>query len=163
MSATCSICTSDKAGAINSFLAAGRSPNWIENEMKRVGTPTKAETVRRHRERCLNGDSQNAVLAGAMATGGHGMGREDFAHAVRAVAHQKLEEGTLSVRAEHGLQAQALLDRRAEKAADRQLMTDMALLLSGARPEAGPPQELVIEGEWSEIEPLAPLALVARD
>jgi hypothetical protein len=43
-----------------------------------------------------------------------------------------LRAGQLRVTAQHGLTAQALLDRRAEKAADRDLALNMARLLSGA-------------------------------
>ena len=158
MAQACGICTSDRAPTINSMLAAGRAGNWIEREMKRLGKPTKAETVRRHLANCLNGNPQTAALAERAA--GHPVSNDDFAAAVRAEAQKLLAEGKLSVRTEHGLSAQALIDRRAEKQADRRLMIEMAGLLAGTRSLGGPPEDL-IEGEWEEVETLAPLALVA--
>lgn len=161
MAQACGICTSDRLPIINSMLAAGRAGNWIEREMKRLGKPTKAETVRRHLRNCLNGNPK----AGALVEKGQGLpvNDEDFAAAVRAEAQRLLTDGKLSVRTEHGLSAQALIDRRAEKQADRRLMIEMAGLLAGTRSLQGPPEDL-IEGEWSEVDDdqtLAPLALVA--
>ena len=51
---------------------------------------------------------------------------------VQKRAIELLAAGDLRVTAQHGLQAQALLDRRAEKQADRDLALNMARLLSGA-------------------------------
>lgn len=159
MAQACGICTSDRAPIINAMLAANRAANWIEREMKRLGKPTKAETVRRHLTRCLNNNPGTAALVERGA--GHPVSNDDFAAAVRAEAQRLLGEGKLSVRTEHGLSAQALIDRRAEKQADRALMIEMAGLLAGVRRMDGPPEDL-IEGEWEEVgDPLAPLALVA--
>ena len=77
-----------------------------------------------------------------------------------------LADGELKIKTEHGLVAQGLLDRRAEKQADRRLMVELAGLLSGARAHAQMPDDLIVEGEWEEVEPdtaLAPLALVAGE
>jgi hypothetical protein len=164
MNTRCSICTSDKAGTINSFLAAGRSANWIEGEMRRLGQPTKGETVRRHHVKCLNEDAKGTITRSAIKTGGAGMNPTDFAEAVRAEAARLLADGDLKIRAEHGLSAQALIDRRAEKQADRQMMVEMARLLSGSGPMIEPPDD-IIAGEWREVdepEGLAPLALVGE-
>ena len=69
----------------------------------------------------------------------------DFAVAIRAEANRLLAAGSLHVSAAHGLQAQALIDRRIEKQADRALMVQLAGLLLGGSME--PPADL-IEGEW---------------
>lgn len=161
---SCSICSSEKGPLVNSMLASGRSANFIEGEMKRLDKPTKAETVRRHLERCLNGNAKGAVVAERRAGTRAAMGDVDFATAIREEAQRLLDDGKLHVRAEHGLQAQALIDRRAERAADRQLMIQMAGLLAGGRIEQVP-DDLVIEGEWQEVEAeverSAPLELVS--
>lgn len=162
MARICAICSDDRLPIVNSMLAAGRSLTWIEKEMKNLGKPTKSETVSRHLRNCLNDNRQ----AGAISERGAGLpvSNEDFALAVRAEAQKMLNEGRLSVRTEHGLTAQALLDRRAEKQADRRLMVELAGLLSGARRIEGPPDDLIV-GEWSEVpaDGMAPLALVAGD
>lgn len=165
MAQACGICTSDRAATINSHLAAGRSASWIEREMKRLEKPTKAETVRRHLTNCLNGNPKAGPIR--ERANGQSVSDEDFAAAVRAEAQKLLAEGKLSVRTEHGLSAQALIDRRAEKQADRRLMLEMASLLAGTRSLQGPPEDL-IEGEWREVDDdedqtLAPLALVAGE
>lgn len=169
----CGICESDRKNVVNAFLQAGRTPNWIEHRLREMGSPTKAETVRKHLHRCLNGSAENiALLQEAIPEPGKPAPevdpRADFAMAIRAEANRKLAAGELTVNAQHGLAAQALIDRREEKKADRQLMVELAGLLSGARSLQGPPEEL-IEGEWREVtdDPettaLAPLALVAGD
>jgi hypothetical protein len=61
----------------------------------------------------------------------------DFATAVRDAANEALAEGELSVRVDHGLAAQALLDRRMEKQADRKLQVELARLLAGGRGVTG--------------------------
>jgi len=165
---TCSIDTSERAGSVNALLAAGRTPHYIEGQMRALGQPTKAETIKRHLEKCLAGNPR----AGTALDGKGGMST-DFATAVRNEASRLLaseDRGGLKIRTEHGLAAQALLDRRAEKQADRVLMVELARLLSGSRITSEPDPDLIVEGEWREVEPqedadgaLAPLALVAGD
>lgn len=168
----CSICASDRRALVDAFLSAGKSMNWIEREMKRLEKPTKSETVSKHFNICLRSDKSNTALLEAAATGRATGLQGDFAAAVQKVALEKLAAGELRIKTQDGLAAQALLDRRAEKAADRSLMVEIAALLSGARVEV--PSE-VIEGEWSEVEQraisetspdsggLAPLRLVASE
>jgi hypothetical protein len=149
----CGICKppAERRTVIESMLAAGRSANFIEGEMKRLGQPTKAETVTRHLRLCLKGNPVNSSLV---------IGSPDFAAAVQARAQEMMDNGELKVRTQDGLAAQALLDRRAEKAADRDLMLNLARLMSGAR--SAVPVE-VIEGTYRELtddEVLAPNALV---
>lgn len=170
----CGICRSDRLPVVNAFLAAGRTAQWIEREMKNLNSPTKAETVRKHLNNCLNGNAaQNAPLLekAAGANGNAISSNHDFAAAVRAEANRMLAAGDLQIRTEHGLQAQALIDRRAEKQADRRLMVEMARLLSGGALGLMSAPDDVIEGEYVDVtdQPdlnpdagLAPLALVAE-
>lgn len=136
----CSICTTSKKPVINAFLAAGRTGHWIEVQMKALGSPTKAETVRRHLERCLGGERSNASIDTA-ASG-------DFAAAVKTEALKMLQAGQLKIRTADGLQAQSLLDRRAEHAANRTLLLNITRLLVG-----GEPPEDLIEGEFVVLAP----------
>lgn len=159
---TCALDNDQRGAPINAFLAAGRAPNWIEAEMRRMGSVVKAETIRKHVRNCLAGDPQRAgfVLQDAL-DGNKVSDNGDFALAIRNEANRLLADGTLKVTAQHGLQAQALLDRRAERAADRNLLLQMAGLLSGTIDPSGPPPDLIV-GEWREVEesePFAPLAL----
>jgi hypothetical protein len=148
---TCSICDSPRHTVVNAFLAAGRSAGFIEKEMRVLGSPTKAETVLRHLSRCLNNNRTNATID-VTAAGVSG----DFALAVRAEAARLLAAGEMRVRAEHGLSAQALLDRRAEHAANRTLLLNITRLLSGGTQT---PPEMIV-GEWRELAPDARVELL---
>ena len=80
---------------------------------------------------------------------------EDLALLVRNRVVEAVKEGRLEPTVAHGLQAQALLDRRAEKTSDRQIALEMARLLSGASVIGllEPPDDLVIiEGIAEEVE-----------
>jgi len=144
----CSICAGERKTVVNTLLAAGRSPHFIEGEMRKVGSPTKAETVRRHLARCLNG--QRPGTGTIVPTGAKG----DFAQMVRDEAVRLLEAGELKVKTNDGLWAQGLIDKRAEKKADRDLLLNLTRLMVGA----APPPEL-IEGEWTEVNEDTPLRL----
>jgi hypothetical protein len=152
----CSLDTSERGTVVNSLLAAGRSASDIEREMRKLGSPTKRETILKHLRQCLNGQPDRAaLLASAEGKPPPGIENTDFALLIRSEANRLLAAGKLNVTAAHGLKAQELLDRRAEKRMDRALMVELAGLLSGARTLTGPPSDLIIEGEWKEVEPLA--------
>ena len=61
----------------------------------------------------------------------------DLATIVRDKTLQKVRAGKLSPTLQHGLMAQAMLDKRAERAADRQLAIRLAAMLAGGQPPAG--------------------------
>jgi hypothetical protein len=147
---TCSLDQSERGSTINALLAAGRSASSIEREMRQLGAPTKRETILKHLRVCLQNKPDNALLVSSIE-GKPTVENIDFAQAIRSEANRRLAAGTLTVTAAHGLKAQELLDRRAEKRMDRALMVELAGLLSGARSLHGPPSDLVIEGEWREV------------
>jgi len=109
----------------------------ISAQTRTMGKAIKRETLMRHYKACLAGvkplldDSTAQDIADA---GKHAQTQAeiDFATLVQKRATLLLQSGELRVTATHGLQAQALLDRRAEKQADRDLTLNMARLLSGA-------------------------------
>jgi len=151
----CSICDSPRATLINAFLAAGRAPYWIDAELRRMGAkPSKDETIRKHRDTCLGGNITNPDLLSSSLTKRVDP-NADFAMAVRKEANRLLAAGELAINANHGLSAQMLLDRRAEKVADRQVAVEIAALLSGTRGgetmQIGPPEELIVVGEWADV------------
>lgn len=150
----CSICNTEKEKVIHAFLAAGRTPHFIERSLREMGEPIKAETIRKHRDICLSGNIQNTVLVSALEEkpGQPISENTDFATAIRSEANRLLAAGQLRVTANHGLKAQELLDRRAEKQADRALMVELAALLSGSR-GSGPPADL-IEADWKDVTPV---------
>jgi hypothetical protein len=93
-------------------------------------------------------------------------GMDDLAAVVVAKTQRLLASGKVVPTLRDGLTAQQLLDRRAEKAADRRFMLNLALAMAGGNPSAPQkylpePQEDVIEGEYEEAD-LAPAHLRAE-
>jgi hypothetical protein len=89
----------------------------------------------------------------------------DLAESVVDKVKRRLADGSLVPNLRDGLTAQQLLDRRAEKAADRSFMLNLAMALAGGGAQTPqkllpPPEEDVIEGEFSE-QNLAPAHLRA--
>lgn len=136
----------------------------IEQALKDAGHGMKRETIGKHFAICLAGrpagiDPEMTAVVGDAVNSSEGA-EHDFAVLVRDRAAELLREGHLKVTATHGLAAQALLDRRAEKQADRDLALNMARLLSGAI--SLPPSD-VIEGRVLAMEEsplLAPASVV---
>jgi len=133
----CPVCKPENKAQVHTLLASGMSYTQIEVEMRAAGRPIKHETISRHVRACLGGQRPEFDEATMQAVSD--IGRDavtaaqlDFATLVQRKATALLADGDLRVTATHGLQAQALLDRRAEKAADRDLTLNMARLLSGA-------------------------------
>lgn len=75
---------------------------------------------------------------------------DDMATLVRAAAVEKLRAGELKITTQDGLAAQSLLDRREEKKKDRELITQLGVLLS--RGSEAPPMLNVTESEYQEVE-----------
>jgi hypothetical protein len=81
----------------------------------------------------------------------------DVATLVADEVVRKLEDGTARVTVQHGLQAQQLLDRRAERAKDRELAITLARLLHAPSAPAGLIEQrreplIVIEGEYEPLQ-----------
>lgn len=150
---SCSIERSPYKDEINFLLQTGTSLNGIEKQMRSAGHPVKRETVKRHLDECLNGKAENLVdpeefvyrQVGRKATT---VVERDFAVAIQKQALAELAKGTLRVTTKDGLLAQQLLDKRAEKAKDREFIMNLARLVSGA---GAPPPDTVIEGEFNEL------------
>lgn len=139
---SCSICNSGKRGIIDPLLAAGRSAYAIEKVMRETKTPVKSETVLKHLDGCLNGRRPSSeLLTDTLVRRQH-----DFAAAVKDAAMEKLEAGELRITTRDGLAAQGLLDKRAEKQADRDLMVNLARLMTGR-----PPPEVIV-GEYAVLD-----------
>jgi hypothetical protein len=109
----------------------------IHAETQKLGRGIKRETIGKHLAICLGGkrpdideDAAKGIMAGSREAAT--AAELDFAVMVQKRATDLLRAGELRVTAQHGLTAQALLDRRAEKQADRDLALNMARLLSGA-------------------------------
>lgn len=147
----CPVCLSPYKAQIHALKASKMTLADIHVETQKLGRGIKRETLGKHFRICLN-NATPELLAQEIADASkaaQGQAELDFATMVQKRATELLAQGELRVTAQHGLTAQALLDRRAEKSADRSLAINIARLLSGAM--AVTPMT-VIEGRV--IEPL---------
>jgi hypothetical protein len=127
------VCRSEFRPQIEALLAAKTPMADIHAETQKMGRGYKRETIGKHLRVCLGGVRPDAIDPNKLGVPTDGtQAQVDFAVMVQKRATELLAEGSLRVTAQHGLTAQALLDRRAEKAADRDLALNMARLLSGS-------------------------------
>lgn len=130
----CPVCKSPYKAQIHALKASKMTLAEIHVETQKLGRGIKRETLGKHFRICLGGvtpevlgqqiaDASKQALTAAEL---------DFATMVQRRATELLAQGELRVTAQHGLTAQALLDRRAEKQADRDIAINIARLLSGA-------------------------------
>ena len=153
----CGICNGDpeRRKFVDARLAENASLLAIERGAKEAGFTVKRETVGKHRTSCLGGDTDPAEIVQMAAQAAASGSAEDMAILVRAKAVERLKAGEIKPNIQDGLQAQALLDRRMEKAKDRELATALGRLLAGGATmiglSDGPP---IIEGEFTEADEL---------
>lgn len=148
----CPVCKSPNKAQIHALKASKMPLADIHLATQKLGRGIKRETLGKHFRICLNGVTPE-LLAQEIADASkaaQGQAEIDFAVMVQKRATDLLAAGQLRVTAQHGLTAQALLDRRAEKQADRDVAINIARLLSGAMIM---PPVTVIEGRV--VEPLA--------
>lgn len=163
---SCSIERSPKVPEINAMLAAGLGLQTIERRLRADGVAIKRETIKRHLERCLPpavvevGHDETMPFvepADVRRRRAESPDPRDFASLVHQRAYRALEADELRVSTRDGLAAQALLDRREERAKDRDFMIGLARLLSGGGQSA--PRHLLPgdeEGEDAQGEIAAP-------
>ncbi len=141
----CPVCASPYKAQYHALKASGMRLEDLQTESRKLGRPIKRATFGKHFRVCLNGIKPE-VLAQQIADASkeaQTAAEIDFATMVQKRATELLAAGELRVTAQHGLTAQALLDRRAEKQADRDVAINIARLLSGAMVM---PPVTVIEG-----------------
>jgi len=161
----CPVCSSPYKAQIHALKASKMPLADIHVETQKLGRGIKRETLGKHFRICLKGITPE-LLAQEVADASKAAqttAEIDFAVMVQKRATELLAKGELRVTAQHGLTAQALLDRRAEKQADRDVAINIARLLSGAMIM---PPVTVIEGRVIDVSPpdvidvLAPLELI---
>jgi malate synthase len=139
----CSVCK-DKALApmIDAMLTRGLSGAYISRELIAKGWNVSPERVNSHAKHF-----QELPLAKVTQ-------KQDLAILVRDRAVEAINEGRLEPTISHGLAAQKMLDDRAARTKNADLMMAMARLLSGSGPAGylGPPDDLIIDGEATVIE-----------
>jgi hypothetical protein len=158
----CSICSNAKK---NEWVAKrhleGFSASKMEEMARANGHPIKRETIAKHLKVCIGSDAKPAEVKAVAETvtknasvSNDTVGSEDVAVLVQREVVRKLKAGEGRVTVQHGLQAQQLLDRRAERAKDRELAITLARLLHSPAPPASAitarPVD-VIEGHAVEV------------
>jgi len=131
---------------VNGLLIGGSSTTFIAKNLGQMGMGVSMRDLNAHKKTCLN-DSASVAKADLLAQ----ENKVDFAELVRAKAVARLRAGEIEVSTQHGLNAQALIDRREEKTQDRDLMLSLARVMSGAL-GTGPPAAL-IEGTYVDVTP----------
>jgi hypothetical protein len=150
-------------------LTGWRKKERSEYVEPRAPAPTRAAAAKRRSRARQNGadepvarpsEAPEVIEQGAVALD------DDLAAVVVRKSLDRLASGELQPNLRDGLIAQQLIDRREEKAADRQFMLSLARALAGGGYEAPsrllpasvePPEE-VVEGYFEEV-PLAPAHL----
>jgi hypothetical protein len=129
-----------RARMVNDLMRKGYAAVRIADEVTESGFRVSKDAVSRHRRLCFV-DETNAQAEAR---------NEDLATLVRDQARRALLSGRLQVTTKDGLMAQNLLDKREERAKDRDFMLNLAQLLSGGGRAA--PQDL-IEGTAIDVTP----------
>lgn len=177
----CTICfgNPERKAFVNAELVAHTPHTTIEQKAKVLGLNVKRETIRRHVKTCIPAAVAQVENAGTLLVQHRWANRDkpkqvpvaapvvvrvptpltnlpdsdDMATLVRAAAVEKLKAGELRITTQDGLAAQSLLDRREEKKKDRELITQLGILLS--RGSVDPPLIDVTPSSSSEaFEPL---------
>jgi hypothetical protein len=143
LNARCRICKNPEVLAyVDAQLTRGMTATFIALFLTdKMSTPTTPNIVLSHKKHFIAPLPEQAAK------------KEDLAILVRDRTVEAIREGRLEPTISHGLQAQALIDRRTEKTNDQNLMLAMARALSGG--PAGylePPDDLIIEGEAVPVE-----------
>ena len=148
----------------------------IDDDLPTVDAPPKKRSLARTHSRA-NTDARNYALGKDLPVAKPSEAPEsipedvdarldDLAAVVVSKSLRALSAGKLQPTLKDGLQAQTILDRRAEKAADRRFMLNLAQAMAGGG--YSPPQKLLpspdevtVEGDFTEVEPdtLAPAHL----
>lgn len=130
------------ARLVDSLISSGTTDKDIVATLKAAGLRVTAGSVSLHRATCRGGSLAKARFAASQR------GPKDFAALVRDEAARLLEEGDLEVSTHDGLVAQAMLDKREEKSADRRLAINIARMLAGSPV----PPSVIIEGVVRDVD-----------
>jgi len=144
------------AKLVDALIAAGTTDRDIVATLKSAGLRVTAASLAQHRATCRGGSLAKARFAASQR------GPKDFAVLVRDEAARLLDAGELEVSAQNGLIAQAMIDKREERSADRRLALNIARMLAGTPTPANVIIEgLAVEVDGNEYEP-EELALLGR-
>lgn len=144
----CHVCRDPRVETINGWMKAGVTDVEIERRLKEGGDGYSRVTLGKHKRRHLMArhDQARREAVKAMEKQSRtirGPTNTDLALLIRDNVVGRVIAGELEPTTAEGLRAQEMLDRRAEKGADRELILQLAQVLGGAVP--------VIEGQYRDI------------
>jgi len=150
----CHVCRDPRVETINGWMRAGVSDLEIARRLKQGGDGYSRITLGKHKREHLMTEFDRARKVAAADLKKQqktikGPSDQDFAVLVRDSAVARLVTGAIEPTISEGLRAQGLIDDRAAKGADRQVLLQMAQILGGALPVG------FIEGEYREVDPEA--------
>jgi hypothetical protein len=139
-------------GTINGWFKAGVKDTEIERRLKQADQYISRITLGKHKRKHLITvfEQQRKAAAESLEKQARTLKApktSDLAQLVRDTSVALVESGDLTPSLSEGLRAQEILDRRAEKGADRDLLLQLAQVLGGAVP--------VIEGTYRDVTPEA--------
>jgi hypothetical protein len=158
----CHACRHPLVEVINRRLTSeGWAQGKVSDWLKELGPDQyiSRNSLGKHYREHLMEDHERARKAAADAMEAQKKTRKgpktsDLAVLVRDTVLDHVESGILIPTIAEGLRGQEIIDRRAEKGADRDLMLQVAQLLGGAVP-AGALMGPIIEGQYVQIDPEA--------
>jgi hypothetical protein len=127
--ATCALHGRDpRARLVNELMTAGYAARRIMALAHAQGYRVSEKAISQHRRLCFVDETDSQAQARD----------EDLAVLVRDEVRRGILSGQVELKASDGIKAQGLLDRRAEKSAERSFMLNLAQLLSGGGRPAPP-------------------------
>lgn len=154
---SCVLCRHPLAAKIDKLIGEGRGGiakaiRWMQDS--ELDVPHR-NTFSKHKNEHLTSEATKARTAAIEALEKKQRTIKsksgDLAALVRDNVFARVEEGTLEPSLSEGLRAQEMLDRRAEKGADRDMMIVLAGLLSGASTPVALLGDGAIEGSFREV------------
>lgn len=149
----CRVCDGepDRKAAVDRLLAAGDYPALIERKLRGLWTGITNRVIVTHRGHWLHTLQTTDADALRRLTASH-RAKTDLSELVRDDVRRRIEDGELQPSVQHGLQAQAQLDRREERAQDRELALGIAAMLAGGGTK---PPARIISGDVERLPPSA--------
>lgn len=145
MPTRCATCEHPQVRQINQKLREGRHLTDISRWLDETDKPITRQALARH---------MRDHLGVTVPHGGNRPVSGDFLAAVVDRAHEGLADGSLAVTVKDGIAAQAHLDQRMSRNADRDLLSKIAMALTGAVPmqlTAYSPEMEAIEAEFRPL------------
>lgn len=145
------------ASIVDAWIKSGRGPTWIRDQLAGTETPKSRITISKHKNQHMTSAMERerrAAVRDAQAREKAGDGQPrvtetDLARLIVGKVVESVNAGLLKPTIGDGLKAQGLIEQRASRAVNAEIMLQIVSALSGAW------QPAAIEGEYRELDPEA--------